>query len=520
MVNWNAERFFREVAEGISGHESIEASLSACLSLLQPHMPGENLFLDIFDEELKSIQILAGVSTDKKRVLDLPIPLSPEALVALQEYTEFFLSVPPGEPLIALLINRSEEDLLSRELYQDLGVGKVSLLSLPLILGGRPLGAIDLLAEGYDRFSPEHAVRFSILAPLFSLLLSQYLPQREVWRLNMLLSEDNEFQFREFSGRRTGEIIGRDLGLAGAMKLVERVAGLDSPVLLLGETGTGKDVVAHALHLSSARAEGPFIRVNCGAVPESLLDSELFGHEKGAFTGAQKQKRGRFERAQGGTIFLDEIGELTALAQVRLLRVLQNREFERVGGSETLEADIRIIAATHRDLEEMVRAGDFREDLWFRLNVFPIRIPPLRNRKMDIPALLSYFIERKSKELKLSAFPSLSPDSTSILMEYDWPGNIRELENMVERALILNPRGPLNFTELSFSGIYSPSGSAPGTDEEKSDDNLESVIANHVRRVLSQTRGKISGPGGAAERLGMNPSTLRHRIKKLEIDSS
>ena len=522
MLIWNEKRFFREIAATLCGYESTEDSMLACLTLLRSYMPASALFLEHFDGELDSILFLVGVKlgnakTDKKTIIDLPFPLSPEAMGVIRDYIDYYMNLPPEEPRVARIINRSEENLVSQEIMGYSDIPEFSILSLPLMSEGKLQGAMLLMAEGFDRYETEHADKFSILAPLFSVLLTSQLRQREVWRLKALLDEDDEFHRRELVHFGTNKIIGRDLGLAPTMELVERVAGLDSPVLLLGETGTGKDVVAHALHRSSARAEGPFIRVNCGAVPESLLDSELFGHEKGAFTGAEKQKRGRFERAQGGTIFLDEIGELSAPAQVRLLRVLQNREFERVGGSETLKADIRIIAATHRDLEEMVRAGDFREDLWFRLNVFPIQIPSLRNRKVDVPALLTYFMERKSRELKLSAIPSLSPESMPILMEYDWPGNVRELENMVERALILNPRGPLNFTELlSFDILQSP---APASEQSETEsENLELVIANHVRRVLARANGKVSGSGGAAERLGVNPSTLRHRMRKLGID--
>ncbi len=223
------------------------------------------------------------------------------------------------------------------------------------------------------------------------------------------------------------------------MHKVRQVATINSPVLLLGETGVGKDVIANAIHYSSTRSGNPIITVNCGAIPESLIDSELFGHEKGAFTGAISQRRGRFERADSGTIFLDEIGELPLQVQVKLLRVLQNREFERVGGTETIRPDIRIIAATNRNLEQMVNEKKFREDLWFRLNVFPIYVPPLRARKEDIPELAHHFVEIKSVELKLPAFPKISSKAMGLLTSYDWPGNVRELQNVVERELILNP---------------------------------------------------------------------------------
>ncbi len=293
------------------------------------------------------------------------------------------------------------------------------------------------------------------------------------------------------------------------------MAALDSPVLLLGETGVGKDVIANNIHYSSLRSEGPFVSVNCGAIPDTLIDSELFGHEKGAFTGALSQKRGRFERANKGTIFLDEIGELPPQAQVRLLRVLQAKEIERVGGAKTIPLDIRIIAATNRDLEQMVRDGDFREDLWFRLNVFPIWIPPLRERLSDIPALLQHFIHQKAKELKLPEIPSLSPKAIDLLLDYHWPGNVRELQNIVERALILNPRGPLSFRRFVADQSRDISSSIGLSTGEI--DRLDQVISNHIKKVLAKANGKIHGPGGAADLLDLNPSTLRNKMNKLGI---
>jgi transcriptional regulator with GAF, ATPase, and Fis domain len=254
--------------------------------------------------------------------------------------------------------------------------------------------------------------------------------------------------------------------------------------------------------------------VNCGAIPDTLIDSELFGHEKGAFTGALAQKRGRFERADKGTIFLDEIGELPLQAQVRLLKVLQSREIERVGGVKTIPLDIRIIAATNRRLEEMVKLNQFREDLWFRLNVFPIWIPPLRERRSDIPALLQHFISLKSRELKLLDIPTVSPGVTDILMNYHWPGNVRELQNVVERELILNPNGPLTFSQMNISAHNDIE---KQTTQHFESDNLDEVTAMHIRNVLKKSDGKIHGKGGAADLLGINASTLRNRMNKLGI---
>jgi transcriptional regulator with GAF, ATPase, and Fis domain len=342
--------------------------------------------------------------------------------------------------------------------------------------------------------------------------MSNALKHRELMKIKDLLADDNRFLHKELHRLNGEEIVGDNFGLREVMQQVRQVSPMDSPVLLTGETGVGKDVIANAIHHSSDRRKEAFISVNCGAIPESLIDSELFGHEKGAFTGAIAQKKGRFERANKGTIFLDEIGELPLEAQVRLLRVLQTREIERVGGTQTINLDIRVIAATNRDLEELVTQGDFREDLWFRLNVFPIWIPPLRERKADIPALLQHFINLKSKELKLPAIPSLAPAAVDTLLDYHWPGNVRELQNIIERALILNPKGPLRFDHILVNNRGKTSRKSGGKR-----DNLEEVISAHIRSVLNKTDGKIHGPGGAAELLGINANTLRNRMNKLGI---
>ena len=331
-----------------------------------------------------------------------------------------------------------------------------------------------------------------------------------------LLKEDDNRYFQRELYKLTGDIIiGANFGLKDIMNKVQVASTVESPVLLLGETGVGKDVIANAIHFSSDRKDGPYIKINCGAIPETLIDSELFGYEKGAFTGAINQKRGCFERAINGTLFLDEIGELPLQAQVRFLRVLQNKVIERVGGNSEIKLDIRVIAASNKDLHEMVKKGGFREDLWFRLNVFPIAIPPLRERKMDISALLQYIIEKKSKELKLHTIPEVSPGAIESMIEYDWPGNVRELQNIVERELILNPGGPLRFDgfnankpEKAYTQVASDN---PGSKK------LDDVVASHIQKVLALTEGRIHGKEGAAYLLGVNASTLRNRMNKLGI---
>jgi PAS domain S-box-containing protein len=325
------------------------------------------------------------------------------------------------------------------------------------------------------------------------------------------------------------DVIGTSRALREALDKVPLVAETDSSVLITGETGTGKELIARAVHAASRRAHRPLIKVNCAALPTGLIESELFGHERGAFTGATERRIGRFELAAGGTIFLDEIGELPLDLQAKLLRVLQEREFERVGGSTTLTVDVRVIAATNRDLAAAVAGGTFRQDLYYRLNVFPIALPPLRERVEDIPVLVHYFVARYAQRIgrKVTQVPS---DAMRRLLAYEWPGNVRELENVVERAVILSPdRDLLVSSELlpvMPHDTRPPLGAAPAaTPPPPSDDaaeatSMEAIERRHIAAVLKQTGWRIEGPRGAAAVLGINPSTLRSRIKKLGIRRS
>jgi formate hydrogenlyase transcriptional activator len=329
------------------------------------------------------------------------------------------------------------------------------------------------------------------------------------------------------------EIIGQSRPLADVLRQVELVAETGSTVLILGETGTGKELIARAIHARGARRERPLIKVNCAALPTGLIESELFGHEKGAFTGARERRIGRFELAHGGTLFLDEIGEVPPEVQVKLLRVLQEHEFERIGGGQTLKADVRVIAATNRDLTRAVAAGTFRRDLYYRLNVFPIALPPLRARPEDIPLLVHYFTSRFAANIGRK-ITHVSRDTMQRLVAYSWPGNVRELENVIERAVILSPGHELQVASevlLETTPVVSvtpaaavapapPAGIAPtpiSTESPPGPVSLEEVARRHIISVLQQTQWRIEGPQGAARVLNMQPSTLRSRLKKLGI---
>jgi transcriptional regulator with GAF, ATPase, and Fis domain len=504
--------FFWEVTRRICGNLEIEEGLLDCFEYLSQQMPADGLYLQKNEVELGAMRIIARSKKGQCERTDFLIPYSKQARKAMAQLADVWQT---GRLPSVLVMNKPKEDPITLCLLEALNEPMSSVMSLPLTVENQVGGALALIAEGEDRFTEEHTRLYSLLKEPFFVAISNAMKHEEILELKDLVTEDNNYLRGELRRLTNHSIVGADFGLKNVMHQVQQVSPLDSPVLLLGETGVGKDVIANMIHNSSPRSNGPFVSVNCGAIPESLIDSELFGHEKGAFTGALSQKKGRFERANKGTIFLDEIGELPLQAQVRLLRVLQQKEIERVGGSESIPLDIRIIAATNRNLEEMVRQNQFREDLWFRINVFPITIPPLRSRKSDIPALVQHFVKAKSKELKLPNIPALdSQNSIDNLIDYHWPGNVRELQNAIERALILNPSGPLTFEFLYLPHMKQKDDS---TDQVDSPDNLDQAIAGHINKVLLKAEGKVHGPGGAAELLGVNPNTLRSRMKKLNI---
>ena len=354
--------------------------------------------------------------------------------------------------------------------------------------------------------------------------------------------------FDESKSKTVESLVGAESGLRTVLERVELVAPADMPVLILGDTGTGKEVVARAIHQRSARAERPFIRVNCGAIPSELIDSQLFGHEKGSFTGASDQRRGWFERADGGTLFLDEIGELPLAAQVRLLRVLQEHQIERVGGESLIHVDVRIVAATHRDLASMVQQRTFREDLWYRINMFPLLLPRLCERVEDIPALARHFARRAASKVGLP-FDDLNPAEIKQLIEYRWPGNIRELQAVMDRAVILGRGTHLEIANALGLGTAPKYDMGVESDEptfyevipeqivrqitpsesrqestKVSESNplltLDDAVRKHIERALLKARGQIEGRRGAAKILDINPHTLRAKMRKLGIDWS
>jgi transcriptional regulator with GAF, ATPase, and Fis domain len=502
--------FFREATVRICSSLDIRTALANVFEYMREHFPLEILSLNILDSDLCAVRRIANAMTKNSDIPEEIVLLSKKVWNQVQEFTQH---------------NRNaficSDSTITSELFNsiasDFKMEGNSNLILPLWIAEELIGTLSLRIGGERRYNSDHVQLLGTVAEPFAIALANALAHKKILKYRDLLIDDNRFLSKELFPNAGEEIVGSSSGLRNVMEMVRQIAPLNNSVLLLGETGTGKELIANAIHYSSSRKEGPFIKVNCGAIPENLIDSELFGHEKGAFTGAITEKRGRFERAVGGTIFLDEIGELPQQAQVRLLRVLQHHEIERVGGSKPIPVDIRVIAATHRNLERMVSENQFREDLWFRLNVFPIIIPPLRQRKEDIPALARFLVARKSKDLDIKTLPSIAPSALERLMKYNWQGNIRELENIVERELIRHKGGQLLFNSLPGNKDEATAISDQSMLEIYSMLSLDELTSMHIRKILEKTNGKIHGSGGAAEILGIKSTTLRARMDKLGI---
>ena len=367
------------------------------------------------------------------------------------------------------------------------------------------LGAADFITKPF----PPDALRLKI---------DRVLKHRDDRQERLRLDEENRY-LREEIGVRFGEIVGRSDKITDILAMVERISGADSSVLIYGESGTGKELVARAIHNSSARAAGPFVKVNCGSLPKELVESELFGHEKGSFTGAVRLKRGKFELAEGGSIFLDEIGDIPLDTQVKLLRVLQEKEFDRVGGERTLTVDARVVAATNRPLKEMVAEGSFREDLYYRLEVIPLRLPPLRERAEDIPLLVEHFLLKKCREMNLP-LRRLADDALEQLSRYPWPGNVRELENVIERTVVLADGVSVGVADLPLIAAEGEVGDGDGQSVEfDSAAPLNERLEKLEKRLITEAMDKANGvKTKAAEFLGIKTSALYYKLDKYGVE--
>ncbi len=436
-------------------------------------------------------------------------------------------------PLVRRDLEKEQQYPNERRLAAE---GIRSMCVVPLALQGECIGLLSLVNQQKDRYSDEDAMFLQEVANQVALAIQNMQSFQEIDNLKARLEKENVYLREELRTEHNfEEIVGNSPALLKVLHAVDQVAPTDSTVLIYGETGTGKELIARAIHSRSVRNGRALVNVNCSAISAGLVESELFGHTKGAFTGALERRIGRFELAHGGTIFLDEIGELSLETQVKLLRVLQEHEFEPVGSSRSIRVDVRVIAATNRDLREAVQAGRFRSDLFYRLNVFPIELPPLRERRSDVPQLVAFSISRFSKRLG-KKIDGVSRESMENLVNYPWPGNVRELQNVIERAVVLSV-GPTLRLDRDLMPLAASTKAMEGPDTEAADTDasehgkadrespkllltLDEIDRNHILAALQHTGGVVDGPKGAAKILNLHPNTLRHRMDKLGIKGS
>jgi len=481
---------------------------------------------------------LPDEASGKLRIYALDLP---ESVGILREGMQFTLARPERtafETLKPTIANTSNPDDFGPEIQalDALLTEPKTVCNIPLVNRGRALGLLRIGRTAERPYDTDEIDFLRQVGGQIAIAIENALAYEEITRLKDKLAEEKLYLEEEFRSEMGFEqIIGSSPALKHVLQLVETVAPSDSTVLLLGETGTGKELIARAIHERSRRKERTFVKLNCAAIPTGLLESELFGHEKGAFTGAISQKVGRMELADQGTLFLDEVGDIPPEIQPKLLRVLQEREFERLGSTHTRKVNVRIVAATNRDLEKMVADREFRNDLYYRLNVFPIRIPPLRDRREDIPLLVGFFVQKLAKQMQ-KCIDVIPASVMRGLAAWDWPGNIRELENFVERAVILTRGKTLDapLTELRKVNTDQPAQPSTAREEEEiarivkntiSSMNGKRALNEHARkqrdeiiRVLVECKGRVGGPDGAADRMGISRTTLISRFKRLGID--
>jgi formate hydrogenlyase transcriptional activator len=476
---------FQAISTSLRGHLAYEG----LALVLAPDGPGEPhlRFLDFPSNRgnLQENQLFTVKGGPSTRAMELRRPL----VFSREELLDF------PEPIGAALVS---------------GQGLNTMCCVPLVSRNRAMGALNFMSRSPGAFPQETVTLLARVAAQVAIALDNAFAYQEIQALKDQFAEENLYLQEEMDKDFGMEIVGRSPSLQKVLRQVETVAPSDATVLLLGETGTGKELMARALHSLSPRAERAFVQINCASIPSGLMESELFGHEKGAFTGAIAQKKGRLELAHQGSLFLDEIGDLSLELQPKLLRALQEREFERLGGTQSRKVDMRLIAATNRDLAAMVENREFRADLFYRLNVFPIRIPPLRERKEDIPSLVRYFTQKFAHRMHRPV-ESIPTRAMEALVAWDWPGNIRELENFIERSVILSRGREL---QVPFSELESSQRAAPAAATVVP---MEEAEREHILKALAAARGRVGGPQGAAARLGLKRTTLQSRMRKLGI---
>jgi len=489
-----------DINNALVSHLNLSELVRAVSSSLHSVVPNECVALAIYDSETGKLFAQAVSSV---------INPMPEGIYYDPEGTTSGLVFKSGKPLY--LPRPDYENFPSSVTHGFFKSGLKSLYSMPISIHGRKIGAMSISSVREDAFTEDDQEIFQQIANQVAIAAANALAVRDLEALKNKLAQEKLYLEDEIRNELNfDEIVGQSPALKQVLKLVETVAASDSTVLLLGETGTGKELIARAVHEHSRRKPRTFVKLNCAAIPTGLLESELFGHEKGAFTGAIAQKIGRLELADQGTLFLDEVGDIPVEIQPKLLRALQEREFERLGSTHTKKVNVRLVAATNRDLEKMIEERQFRGDLYYRLNVFPIQIPPLRERQEDIPLLVRYFAEKFARQMQ-KPINSIPTETMSKLQKWHWPGNIRELENLIERAVILTTGTALQvpLPEIKLTTVSVPLVSSSPSDQ---DGDREQII-----KILRETGGMLGGPKGAAARLGIKRTTLQYKIKKLGI---
>jgi formate hydrogenlyase transcriptional activator len=490
-----------EINNAVVSHLELRALLKAISACLGPVIPHDFALFCLYDPAIHQLRAHALDFPGNQDYIESgdPIPLegTPEGLAFTTQQTVHVRRLNLTE-FPAEIMKRAEAE------------GLKSGCAVPLLLHGRALGTLSVVSMQEDAFTDDDAKLFSRIGAQVALAAANAMAYQEISSLKDKLAKEKLYLEEEIqTAYNFEEIVGDSRALKLLLKEVQTVAATDSTVLILGETGSGKELVARALHNLSNRRERTFVKLNCAAIPTGLLESELFGHEKGAFTGAIATKIGRFELADRGTLFLDEVGEIPLELQVKLLRVLQEQEFERLGSTRTIHVNVRMLAATNRDLGQMVEEQKFRSDLYYRLKVFPVTVPPLRERVEDIPLLVRHFAQKFAQRMK-KRIETIPSEAMKALQAYHWPGNVRELENFIERAVILT-HGPDLFVSLAELMR------APGHATNSGTTTLEQAEREHILKALRESEWTIGGPAGAAAKLGMKRTTLQSKMQKLGI---
>ena len=513
------KRTLLEINNAIINNLAQDALFASAYEAIQRVVPFERAAFLLYQPESKTLKLLSMNGTGESEFFRLGKDYDLEETRISAWVLQHQKTVTRGD------LQREQESPGEKRLVEE---GIQSYCVVPLVAMGNSIGTFTVWSEAKNRYTESDAELLREVANQVSLAIANMKSYEQIASLKGRLEKENVYLQEEIrTVHNFEEIVGNSDALLALLKRVDQVAPTNSSVLIYGETGTGKELIARAIHDRSARKDRPLVKVNCSAISAGLVESELFGHVKGAFTGAFERRIGRFELADGGTIFLDEVGELPLDTQVKLLRVLQEREFEPVGSSRSVRVDVRIICATNRHLKESISEGTFRSDLYYRLNVFPLEVPPLRERRSDIPQLAMFFLSKYARNLG-KKMEGISAVATERLTSYSWPGNVRELQNVIERGLILSHgsilelEADLTSVPVSESNLdkASESESAPAPGLSVALKTLEEVEREHICAALQQTHGVVEGANGAAKTLGIHPNTLRHRMAKLGISRS